>query len=909
MAAFINTNIASLNAQRNLNSSQAALQTSLQRLSSGLRINSAKDDAAGLAIADRFTTQIRGLNQAVRNANDGISLAQTAEGALSEIGNNLQRIRELAVQAANSTNSESDRAAINEEVQQRLAEIDRTASQTSFNGQRILDGSFGSANFQIGANAGETIQVNLNTSMRSNSIGSIATTTTAGTVGAGGTGGTHSITATNFDFSVAGNAATAGKVSFAPSTLDFSSTANTGSYGSVQFSVSTLNFASGVNTGSTLAAPTSELYDFSAVPAEFKVSDGTNTVTVTLNQNYGSTADLEAAINSQISTLTDGSDPIEVAITNGSLGFSYNVAISDADAGALAHGITNGASVGSVDLERLDLGIDSFDFSGTNLAQFDVQIGSQTVGITLNQDYGDNDGVAAAIQAQINAVTGLENVTVGADAVTGQLTFNNAGSATAVNIVNADANAIAHGIANSSGTAGVATANAKFNVDNLGITLNRTFANDADLQGEILSQLQAAGGAFADYTVSVSSGAVTITNGQDGGAAVVISGANATSQAVGIVASGQTTRVGQAGDATTVSGAAAFEIDGHAVTLDDEYASLDDLATALQGKLNAADDGAYQVDAVGNEIVITRTTMGAGSGAINMAAGDGNADAAGITVAGARAGVAGSAAVATTNATFQIDGKSITLNANYTNAAGLRDALQTQLGDGYTVGGTGNEISITNKANGSAAVAITNADPNAFSAGFVNGSGTAGLSGGSVTLSDLSIQGTDLSGTYKDVDALAEAINKNVNGVYATVKDGHLTLSSSSAIEMTGDDAINVLGFASNTVEADNGSLVGINTKSVDAALSTLQRIDSALSAVNGLRSTFGAVQNRFESMISNLSSTSENLSAARSRIQDADFASETATLTRGQILQQAGTAMLAQANALPNGGLALLRG
>src|SRR5688500_14485809 len=142
MPQVINTNIASLNAQRNLTASQSALQTSLQRLSSGLRINSAKDDAAGLAIADRFSTQIRGLNQAVRNANDGISLAQTAEGALGEMGNNLQRIRELAVQAANSTNSASDRAAINEEVQQRLAEIDRTSSQTSFNGQKILDGSF-----------------------------------------------------------------------------------------------------------------------------------------------------------------------------------------------------------------------------------------------------------------------------------------------------------------------------------------------------------------------------------------------------------------------------------------------------------------------------------------------------------------------------------------------------------------------------------------------------------------------------------------------------------------------------------------------------------------------------------------------------------------------------------------------
>jgi flagellin len=164
----------SLNAQRNLSTSGGALATALQRLSSGLRINSAKDDAAGLAIAERFTTQIRGLNQAARNANDGISLAQTGEGALAEITNNLQRIRELAVQAANSTNSASDREALNQEVEQRLAEIERVASQTSFNGQKILDGSFGTAAFQVGANAGETISIGLSTSMKKDAIGQVA---------------------------------------------------------------------------------------------------------------------------------------------------------------------------------------------------------------------------------------------------------------------------------------------------------------------------------------------------------------------------------------------------------------------------------------------------------------------------------------------------------------------------------------------------------------------------------------------------------------------------------------------------------------------------------------------------------------------------------------------------------------
>lgn len=159
MPQIINTNIASLTAQRNLNGSQSSLNTSLQRLSTGLRINSAKDDAAGLAISERFTTQIRGLNQAIRNANDGVSLAQTAEGALSTASDALQRIRELAVQSINDTNSSSDRQALNNEVNQLIAEVNRIAGSTQFNGQNILDGSLSTLTFQVGANQNQTIAV------------------------------------------------------------------------------------------------------------------------------------------------------------------------------------------------------------------------------------------------------------------------------------------------------------------------------------------------------------------------------------------------------------------------------------------------------------------------------------------------------------------------------------------------------------------------------------------------------------------------------------------------------------------------------------------------------------------------------------------------------------------------------
>ncbi len=184
MPSIINSNINSLNAQKNLAGSQASLATSMQRLSSGLRINSAKDDAAGLGIAERFTSQIKGVNQAARNANDGISLAQTGEGALSSASTILQRVRELAVQSANATNSSSDRAALNAEVGQLTSELDRIAKTTQFNGQNLLDGSFGSSTFQVGANANQTITAttaNFSTNKYGNNrIGSQAAVTAGG---------------------------------------------------------------------------------------------------------------------------------------------------------------------------------------------------------------------------------------------------------------------------------------------------------------------------------------------------------------------------------------------------------------------------------------------------------------------------------------------------------------------------------------------------------------------------------------------------------------------------------------------------------------------------------------------------------------------------------------------------------
>ena len=499
MASVINTNISSLTAQRNLMMSQTSLTTSMQRLSSGLRINSAKDDAAGLAISDRMTTQIRGLNQAARNANDGISLSQTAEGALGEITNNLQRIRELAVQSANSTNSASDRAALDAEVQQRLAEIDRVATQTTFNGQKILDGTFGNATFQVGANVGDTISVNLSTNMRATAIGQVAT--------------------------------------------------------------------------------------------------GTSTAEVTV-----------AALS--------GSGTIKV---------------------------------GSADAKT---------------------IGASVAGTADGQSLGSAYAKAVAINAA--SVPGL--------------------TATATN-------------------------NIEFTVADTVVSSGDTY--DLKINGTDI------------FTGTASA----LTTQQ------ITDAINAQSSNTGVTA-------------------------------------------ALSGtdlRLTAAD---------GRDIAIGQTAAG--------------------TTGGLTAGAGGSTTV---------------------NGVVYRDG---QLG------------------------------------------------------------------------AAADATKNSV--VVTAVNGGTLTLTATENIQITGDGAIMGFAAAGITIAKDTTTISSVNVKDVAGANNTITRTDAALTSVSSLRSTFGAIQNRFDSVIANLSTTAENLSASRSRIQDADFAAETANLSRSQILQQAGTAMVAQANQLPQGVLQLLQ-
>jgi len=399
MASYISTNYASLQAQYNLSKSQGSLNTSLERLSSGLRINTAADDAAGLAISDRMTAQINGLTQAGRNANDGISLAQTADGALSSVSDNLQRIRQLAVQSANSTNSAGDRASLNSEAQSLLGEIQRVSGTTQFNGLNLLDGSFSGAQFQVGANANQTIGVSLQGATL-NTLGSYGgTSTLSGGVSTALTAAnTISINGTKIGASVAGplgstdgqGASTAFSVAAAinaqTSNTGVSATATTtvngGTTASAPSAFGALNsgdllinghqvgaIAAGtdaVSQGANVSAAINAISAQSGVTASYDNTTGAVTLTAAdgrdVNVAYSASATSAAATETGL-----GSFSTTGTTYHGELTLTSSAAFSLADAG------TATTSVGLA-----NVGLDSANFSATqtNLTKVDLSTAS-----------------------------------------------------------------------------------------------------------------------------------------------------------------------------------------------------------------------------------------------------------------------------------------------------------------------------------------------------------------------------------------------------------------------------------------------------------------------------------------------------------------------------------------------------
>lgn len=364
MSQVINTNVQSLNAQRNLSTSGGSLATSLQRLSSGLRINSAKDDAAGLAISERFTAQIRGLDQARRNANDGISLAQTAEGALQSSGDILQRIRELAVQSSNATNSASDRQALNAEVNQLTSELDRIAKTTEFNGSKLLDGSFGSATFQVGANAGQSI----------------------------------SASTANFSTSQYGNYRIGSKVA-----------TDAGAKGD-------LTAGSTANAIASNAAATSRV-----AGGDITISGATGSATVTIAAG-ASAKKVAEQINGETGTTgVKASAKTEIDVTAMTANTSYKFDVSSDNATAVTISFTLGAAV---DKDGLASAVNAFNDVASKTG-VTARVNDGGDGITLLNANGENITIANAASGSATATVGGTSTAGGASAVaTGQLVLD-----------------------------------------------------------------------------------------------------------------------------------------------------------------------------------------------------------------------------------------------------------------------------------------------------------------------------------------------------------------------------------------------------------------------------------------------------------------------------------------------------
>jgi len=398
--SVINTNTISLNAQRNLSTNSASLSTTIQRLSSGQRINSAKDDAAGLAISERFSTQIRGMNQAARNANDGISLAQTAEGSLGEIGNNLQRIRELAVQSRNATNSDTDRAALNAEVTQLKSEIQRVAEQTNFNGTKLLDGSFTNQAFQIGANQGQTINISGIANANTSQLGSwTAVEDRASTQGVAPTGTTT------------GGTTTAGAGTL--NTANFGAPADTNGDGTQ--------------------------YDF----AGFDLTVGTTTVTVGASGGATAAAAREALL-SNIATAINGNAALDDLTVDGTTGAITNdgaaVTIAGADAaaqnifgsapvavtGATTTGTTSFGAIAAGDLtiNGQDIVVGAASSSEQRLSDLVTAINASSAGVTASIEDG-----AISLTARGNEAINIEGEAAAA-ASAGLTIASTAGGAT-----------------------------------------------------------------------------------------------------------------------------------------------------------------------------------------------------------------------------------------------------------------------------------------------------------------------------------------------------------------------------------------------------------------------------------------------------------------------------------------------
>jgi len=926
----INTNIGSLIAQRNMESNTKDLDQALERISSGLRINSAADDAAGSAIASKMESQVRSLAVAIRNSNDAISMTQTAEGALSEMENVLQRIRELGVQASNSTLSSSDRTMIQTEVNSLITEIDNIAANTHFNNVKLLNGENSDVSFQIGINSNSSLKVALQNS----------DATSLGLKGATGVVSLTSERVAKTDFSSASIAAADVKINGLNAfSTAFATNTSATTFNTAEGYADAINLNTGVHGAEANAfnTLTSAAMGTFSMESTFTI----NGETVSLASSYSELTDNINEAISGIEAKLNSDNTITLSNTTGD-----DIIIAETTAGAAAEvGFVVGTFTGFVELKNLDgsqvtieagsatngytggtgtiadvtaLGFNEFStpgvlegntVSGTALTANEIKINDVFIGESLS-------GSATHIAAAINDKTSEHGVTANANN-TVELTFDFEAQPSSNSAFKLNGQAV--DLTTATSAASVVTA-----INNASI---------GDLRAE----------ATADGTVKISSasGVDIIVSNSDNDFLTAASDIHGTS-------------------ITTGFGNGTFDLDG----------ILDGSTTTATGVLDTS-ASSYIGEVVNSRVVLTSTAaadMTTNSAVLKVTGEDTTGATITEEITFANFANAGDQVVGSTIfhkvTQFEITTGAVA-NASNGYDIGLIGATTADTSVGLDVDSLGT-VTTTNGASALMSdIALTAAGGAKVTTDFVSGSSsntTDDLYGAVIVLTSstdhsasstvFTITGTDADGAVISEDITYNLAGGSVHGTTAfhtvtkvatdkvvlgsvtigtyQVGDrieakGSLELSNSTQtpikIEAVGDDITTALtsGGTVDTILDKLGvrnqsqsfevSGTSVSVETLAGASASLTLIDNAIDQISLFRSSFGAVENRIEASVNNLTTLKINTEAAKSRIEDADFAKETSQLTKSQILSQAATSMLAQANASKQNLLSLLQG
>ena len=836
----INTNTAALNAQYYLAKSNKDMESSMAKLSSGQKVNSAADDAAGLAIASRMTAQIRGLAMAVKNSNDSMSLAQTAEGAMEEVTNMLQRIRELAVQSANGTMNSGDRASLDAEVQALKAEIDRVATTTSFNSQNLLDGSY-KATFQIGDKNGQTVGLKIG-SVKTDSLGLGEGSSGNNTMVSSRIPTTAAITGT---FNVGLNAAVdAGDIKVNGQALGAIATTddmediiknihdNVDNVKASGFNVVTAKTkGNGITADNDLQIRVAALGVPAASATTYKISASNSMEELVANINAEVNGAVQASMN----------DDGKLVLSN--------------DTGATIQVIDDGATDGAYDGGSGFYGEDTFDPDPSNTGA-DAISSKFTFGGFLKLE--STDGSVVRIESG-NAALASPGTAADVKALGFNVTYQqdeNDGYTVKGTALTAPGTAIAKGDLVINGVemfdANIETTSFKGKLDMINAFSQQTgvVASAAFEQSFSITDSEIVEGDIYHLNgTKITIGATTTVAGV---AALV----NAKSDEIGLKATVNGSNLVLSGDNV------------QSLTINNESAATKNAALTSAADAVAAAGTARVITIEEADIKVGRTIQ--------------------VQIAMSTATATKDATVSHTIATGDTGVKIAQALADKLKAHATATAYDAASSAGVAAAASGNDGTITLAAAlsvGDATITVSRTDDNdLFRAGQT--SGTESTTYGMIKLD--SVNNTPIKIDIGDQEANAAAthgfIESNVGAADFDVNEP--TMSAAGGKSMT-----------------------GLSVTSASAANSALDTIDVAIDTVNSIRGDLGALQNRLEYTINNLSSISNATTGARGRILDADFAKETSELTKHQILTQAATSMLAQANQSKQGILALLQG